>query len=86
MGENTIKKIKFSDGEMVKERVCEVADTFLEGKQKDERREKIKLSPLSDSTATRTTETLAEDLLSSHLDEVIQNAPRISLAVVRINR
>jgi hypothetical protein len=54
--------------------MCEVADTLLEGKLKYEVREKIKQIPLSDSTAMRRTEILAEDL-------TIQNAPWISLAV-----
>lgn len=65
---------------MVKECMCEVADTLLEGKQEDELREKIKRILLSDSTAMRTTEILAEDL-TSQLDEPIQNAPCFPLAV-----
>jgi hypothetical protein len=66
-----------SDTEMVKECMCEVADNLFEDEQKDEIREK---NSLSDSTATRRTEILAEDL-TSQLDEAIQNAPGISLAV-----
>lgn len=60
--------------------MCKVTDTLLEGKKKDELREKIKQIPLSDSTAMRRTEILAEDLISK-LDEAIQNAPCISLAM-----
>lgn len=41
---------------------------------------KIKQIPLSDSTVIRRTEILAEDVISQ-LDEAIQNAPCISLAV-----
>jgi hypothetical protein len=43
--------------------MCEVADTLLEGKLKDELMEKIKLFPMSDSTALRRTEILPEDLI-----------------------
>ena len=60
--------------------MCEVADTLLEGKQKDELRENLKQIPRSDSTAMRRTEILGEDL-TPLLDEAIQNAACISLSV-----
>lgn len=73
-------KKPFSDAEMVKECMVEVTEALFEGKQKDDIREKIKQIPLSDSTAMRRTEILAEDL-TSHLDNAMQHAPCISLAV-----
>ena len=57
-----------------------VAETLLEGKQKDELCEKIKQVPMSAQTTSKKTEILTEDVLAQ-LDAAIQSAPCISLAV-----
>uniref|UniRef100_A0A0E9QRZ2 DUF4371 domain-containing protein n=1 Tax=Anguilla anguilla TaxID=7936 RepID=A0A0E9QRZ2_ANGAN len=57
-----------------------VAETLLEGKQKDELCEKIKQIPMSASTTTTKTEILTEDVLAQ-LNAAIQSAPCIALAV-----
>ena len=44
----------FSDGGVVKECMSAVADTLLEGEQKEELCDKITQIPLSASTATKT--------------------------------
>ncbi|KAG7162641.1 SCAN domain-containing protein 3-like 16 [Homarus americanus] len=72
-------KKPFSDADIVKECMPKVMGTLLEGKQKEEIKDKIKQIPLSDSTMRRT-EILSEDL-TSQLDNGIKNAPCISLAV-----
>uniref|UniRef100_A0A0P4WGZ3 Uncharacterized protein n=1 Tax=Scylla olivacea TaxID=85551 RepID=A0A0P4WGZ3_SCYOL len=74
------QKKTFSDAEMVKECMLEVTETLFEGKQKDDIKDKIKQIPLSDSTAMRRTAIVAEDL-TSQLDNAMQNASCISLAV-----
>lgn len=56
-------KKPFSDTELIKECVSDVMEALLEGKQKDEMKEKINQIPLSDSSAARRTEILAEDFL-----------------------
>ena len=73
-------KKPFSDAETVKECMLEVTETLFEGKQKDDIKDKIKQIPLSDSTAMRRTAILAEDL-TSQLDNAMQNASCISVAV-----
>ncbi|CDQ66370.1 unnamed protein product [Oncorhynchus mykiss] len=57
-----------------------VADTSLDGKQKDELCEKIKQIPMSCTTAARKSEILTEDVLTQ-LDEAIRSAPCRELAV-----
>jgi hypothetical protein len=69
----------FTDSEVVKECMIDVMDTLLEGKEKDEMKTKIQQIPLSDSTACRRTEMLADD--AKQLCDGIKNAECISLAV-----
>ena len=57
-----------------------VAETLLEGKQKEEFCEKIKQIPMSASSATKKTEILTQDVLAQ-LDEAIHKAPCVGLAV-----
>ena len=73
-------KKPFSDAEIVSEYMIQIAQTVFDGKQRDEIINKISQIPLSDSSATRSTELLAEDLLLQ-LDEGLKNAPCISLAI-----
>ncbi|XP_077312023.1 SCAN domain-containing protein 3-like [Lithobates pipiens] len=73
-------KRPFTDGTFVKECLNAVAETLLEGKQKDELCGKINQIPLSASTATKKTEILTEDVLGQ-LDAAIQSAVCISLAI-----
>ena len=70
----------FSDAEIVGECMVQMAETLFDGKQRDEIITKIKQIPLFDSSATRRTELLAEDLLWQ-LDQKLKNAPCISLAI-----
>ena len=70
----------FTDSEVVKECMIDVMDTLLEGKEKDEMKTKIQQIPLSDSTACRRTEMLADDV-AKQLCDGIKNAECISLAV-----
>lgn len=74
------KKKKFSDGTVVKEFFNAVTETLFEGKQRDEMCEKNKQIRMSDSTATRKSEILADGVLTQ-LDAIIQSAPRICLAI-----
>jgi len=60
--------------------MLETAETLFDDKQKNEIKDKIKQIPLSDSTAMRRTELLADDLMSQ-LDEGLKKAPCISLAI-----
>ena len=53
-----IKINTFTDGGVVKECMSAVAETLLEGKQKEEFCEKIKQIPMSASSATKKTEIL----------------------------
>lgn len=55
-------------------------ETFLDGKERHELREKIKQTPLSAATATRRAEMLAQDM-QSQLDAAIHTAPCVALAV-----
>ena len=73
-------KKPFTDSEIVKECMLETVETLFDDKMKSEIKEKIKKIPLSDSTSMRRTEILAYDLMSQ-LDEGLQNAPGISLAI-----
>ena len=56
-------KKPFSDAQIVGECMVQMAETLFDGKQRDEITTKIKQIPLSDSSAMRRTELLAEDLL-----------------------
>ena len=73
-------KKPFSDAEIVSECMIQIAETVFDGKQRDEIINKIKQIPLSDSSAMRRAELLAEDLFLQ-LNEVLKNAPCISLAI-----
>ena len=73
-------KKPFSDAEIVRECMIQMAETLFDGKQRDEIINKIKQIPLSDSSAMRKTELLAEDHLLQ-LDEGLKNTPCISLAI-----
>lgn len=73
-------KKPFTDGEIVKECMSAVAETLLEGKQKQELCDKIKQIPMSAKSATKKSEILTEDVLTQ-LDEAIQKAPCVGLAV-----
>ena len=64
-----IKKTLTAGG-VVKECMSAVAETLLEGKQKEEFCEKIKQIPMSASSATKKTEILTQDVLAQ-LDEAI---------------
>ena len=73
-------KKPFTDGEVLKKCMGAVAETYLEGKQKEELCLKIKQIPMSASSATKKSEILAEDVLAQ-LDEAIHEAPCVGLAV-----
>ena len=73
-------KKPFTDAEVVKECMIQTAETLFDGKQRDEIIDKLKQIPLSDSTAMRRTELLAEDLVLQ-LDEGLKSAPCLSLAI-----
>ena len=77
LGQN---KKPFTDGEIVKECISTVAETLLEGKQKEELCDKIKKIPMSASSATKKCEVLTQDVLAQ-LDEAIHKAPCVGLAV-----
>ncbi|XP_073702034.1 SCAN domain-containing protein 3-like [Garra rufa] len=73
-------KKPFTDAEIVKECLVEVADALFEGKERQEISEKLKKIPLSNDTSTRRTEVLADDLVKQLTDD-IKDAPCLSLAV-----
>ncbi|XP_056110235.1 SCAN domain-containing protein 3-like [Rhinichthys klamathensis goyatoka] len=73
-------KKPFSDAEIVKECLVEIADALFEGKERQEMSEKLKKIPLSNDTSTRRTEVLAHDLVKQLTDD-IKDAPCVSLAV-----
>ncbi len=73
-------KKPFTDGGVVKECMSAVAETLLEGKQKQELCEKIKQIPMSASSATKKSEILAQDVLTQ-LDEAVHKASCVGLAV-----
>ena len=62
----------FTDGRVVRNCMNAVADTSLDGKQKDELCEKIKQIPMSCTTAARKSEILTEDVLTQ-FDEAIRS-------------
>lgn len=70
----------FTDAGVVKECMSAVAETLLEGKQKEELCDKIKQIPMSASTATKRSEILAQAVLSQ-LEEAIHKTPCVGLAV-----
>ena len=70
----------FTDSEIVKECMLETVKTLFDDKMKSEIKEKINKILLSDSTLMRRTELLAYHFMSQ-LDEGLQNAPCISLAI-----
>lgn len=69
-----------TDGEIVKECMDAACETFLDGKERHELREKIKQTPLSAATATRRAEMLAQNV-QSQLDAAIHTAPCVALVV-----
>ena len=73
-------KKPFIDAEIMKECMKEVAIALFEGTQKDDIIQKINQIPLSDSTAVRRTEILADDLLDQ-LKSAVKKAKCISLAL-----
>uniref|UniRef100_A0A3Q3BZE1 Uncharacterized protein n=1 Tax=Haplochromis burtoni TaxID=8153 RepID=A0A3Q3BZE1_HAPBU len=73
-------KKPFVDAGVVKECMSAVAETLLEGKQKEELCDKIKQIPMSASTATKRSEILAQDVLSQQ-EEAIHKTPCVGLAV-----
>ena len=73
-------KKPFSDAEIVSECMTRIAETAFDGKKRDEMINRIKQISLSDSSAIRRTELLAEDLLLQ-LHKGLKNAPCISLAI-----
>ncbi len=73
-------KKPFTDGGVVKECMTAVAETLLEGKQKQELCDKIKQIPMSASSATKKSQILAQDVLTQ-LDEAVHKASCVSLAV-----
>ncbi len=73
-------KKPFTDGGVVKECMTAVAETLLEGKQKQELCDKIKQIPMSTSSATKKSQILAQDVLTQ-LDEAVHKASCVSLAV-----
>ena len=73
-------KKPFTDSEVVKECMLETVETLFDDKMKSKIKDKIKKIPLFDSTSMSRTELLAYDLMSQ-LDEGLQNAPGISLAI-----
>ena len=73
-------KKPFTDSEIVKEFMLKTVETLFDDKMKSEIKEKINKIPLFHSTSMRRTELFAYDLMSQ-LDEGLQNAPSISLAI-----
>lgn len=73
-------KKPFTDASVVKECMTEIAETLLEGKQKDELCDKIQQIPLSAYPATKRSEILAQDVMSQ-LEEAIYMAPYVGLAM-----
>ena len=73
-------KKPFNDSEIVTECMIQTAETLLDGKKRDEMLDKIKQIPLSDSTAMRRTDLLAEDLVLQ-LNERLKSTNCISLAI-----
>ena len=73
-------KKPFTDSEVVKECMLETFETLFDDKIKSEIKHRINKILLSDSTSMRKIELLAYDLMSQ-LDEGLQNAPGISLAI-----
>ncbi|MBN3302946.1 GT2D2 protein, partial [Amia calva] len=73
-------KKPFSDSEIVKECMNEITIALFEGTQKDDIIQKINQISLSDSTAVKRTEVLAEDLLDQ-MKSAIKKAKCISLAL-----
>ena len=73
-------KKPFTDSEIVKECMLETVETLFRDKIKSEIKEKINKIPFSDSSSMKRTELLAYDVMSQ-LDEGLQNAPGISLAI-----
>ncbi len=74
------RKNTFTDGGVAKECTTAVAETLLEGKQKQEVCDKIKQIPMSASSATKKSQILAQDVLTQ-LDEAVHKASCVSLAV-----
>ena len=73
-------KKPFNDPEIVKKCMIQTAETLFDGKKRDEILDKIKQIALSDSTAMRRTELLAEDLVLQ-LNERLKSTNCISLAI-----
>lgn len=73
-------KKPFSDSEIVKECMNEIAIALFEGTQKDDIIQKINQISLSDSTAVKRTEVLADDLLDQ-MKSTIKKAKCISVAL-----
>ena len=73
-------KKTFTDAEIVKECMKEVAIALFAGTQKDDIIQKMNQIPLSDSTAVRQTEILADDLLDQ-LKSADKKAKCISLVL-----
>ena len=76
----TEASLRGADAEIVKECMNEVAIALYEGTQKDDIIQKINQIPLSDSTAVRQTEILADDLLNQ-MKLAVKKAKCISLAL-----
>ena len=74
------RKKPVTDSEIVEECMLETVETLFDDKMKSEIKEKINKTPLSDSTSMQRTELLAYDVMRQ-LDEGLQNAPGISLAI-----
>ena len=73
-------KKPFNDPEIVKKCMIQTAETLFDGKKRDEILDKIKQIALSDSTAMRRTELLAEDLVLQ-LNKRLKSTNCISLAI-----
>ncbi|XP_063960214.1 general transcription factor II-I repeat domain-containing protein 2A-like [Lytechinus pictus] len=73
-------KKPFSDSELVKECLNEVVDSMFTGKERQDLSDKFKQIPLSNSTSTRRTELLADDVLQQ-LTGDLKNAEYIALAL-----
>ena len=71
---------KHKSPSVIQQCMVQMAETLFDGKQRDDIITKIKQIPLSDSSAMRRTELMAEDLLWQ-LDQRLKNAPCISLAI-----
>ena len=71
-------KKTFIDTTVVKECLNAVAETLLEGKQRDELCEKIKQIPMWAATTTRKSELLSDDALSQ-LHAAVQSAPSLAI-------